>query len=100
MKTLRLPTADRAFLTYTLSGQATWPATSAPITSRIAYAAVHVVADPLAGTDPVTDAQLDWETTLAYRHHLWSLGLAVAEAMDTAQRGAGLGWERARELIR
>ena len=100
MKTLRLPTADRTFLTYTPSGHATWPATSAPITSRIAYAAAHVVADPIADADPVTNAQLDWETTLAYRHHLWSLGLAVAEAMDTAQRGMGLGWEQARELIR
>jgi hypothetical protein len=99
MKTLRLPTAKRSFLTYTPSGQATWPATSAPISSRIAYAAVHVVADPLADTDPVTRAHLDWETTLAYRHYLWSLGLAVAEAMDTAQRGMGLGWESAKELI-
>jgi hypothetical protein len=99
MKTLRLPTANRSFLTYTPSGLASWSATSDPITSRIAYAAVHVVADPLANTDPVTSAHLDWETTLAYRHHLWSLGLAVAEAMDTAQRGMGLGWEPAKELI-
>lgn len=99
MNILRLPTADRTFLTYTPSGHAPWPATRASITSRIAYAAVHVVADPLADTDPVTRAHLDWETTLAYRHYLWSLGLAVAEAMDTAQRGMGLGWESAKELI-
>jgi hypothetical protein len=66
----------------------------------VAYAAAHVVADPLADSDPVTDARLDWEATLAYRQYLWSLGLAVAEAMDTAQRGMGLGWDTARELIR
>jgi hypothetical protein len=59
-----------------------------------------VVADPLADVDPVAGARLDWEATLAYRHHLWSLGLAVAEAMDTAQRGMGLSWETAQELIR
>jgi len=99
MRTLHLPTADRTVLTYTPTCQATWPATSTPITSRVPYAAVHVVADPLDDTDPVTDARLDWEATLAYRHHLWSLGLAIAEAMDTAQRGMGLGWETAKELI-
>src|SRR5881398_2052246 len=64
------------------------------------YAAAHVVCDPLADRDPLSDARLDWEATLAYRGHLWSLGLAVADAMDTAQRGTGLGWNAARELIR
>ena len=72
----------------------------APIQSRVQYAAAHVVADPLADTDPVTASQVDWDTTLAYRHYLWSLGLAVADAMDTAQRGMGLTWESAKELIR
>jgi hypothetical protein len=66
----------------------------------VAFAAVHVVADPLAPGDPTEDAVLDWEATLAYRRYLWSLGLAVAEAMDTAQRGMGLPWAAARELIR
>lgn len=68
--------------------------------SRVAYAAAHVVADPLADTDPVGRPVVDWEATLAYRRYLWSLGLAVAEAMDTAQRGMGLTWELAKELIR
>ncbi|MGH3148137.1 MAG: dihydrodipicolinate synthase family protein [Rubrobacter sp.] len=68
--------------------------------SRVAYAATHVVCDPLADNDPTLDADLDWEATLAYRRRLWSLGLSVAEAMDTAQRGMGLGWETSRELIR
>lgn len=68
--------------------------------SRIAFSAAHVVCDPYANTDPVLHAKIDWENTLAYRRHLWSLGLSVAEAMDTAQRGMGLNWEMAKELIR
>lgn len=67
--------------------------------SRIAYAAAHVVADPFADNDPWVNPAIDWERTLAFRHHLWDLGLGVAEAMDTAQRGMGLGWPEARELI-
>ena len=69
-------------------------------TSRIAYAAVPVVADPRAENVPGVPAALDWETTLAFRRHLWSLGFGVAEAMDTAQRGAGLDYPATRELIR
>lgn len=68
--------------------------------SRIAYAAAHVVADPLAECDPWLDAAVDWDRTLAYREHLWSLGFGVAEAMDTAQRGMGLDWPTSLELIR
>jgi hypothetical protein len=68
--------------------------------TRIAYSAAHVVADPLAEQDPWLDAKLDWDRTIAYRHHLWSLGLGVAEAMDTAQRGMGLDWAASQELIR
>jgi hypothetical protein len=70
-----------------------------PPRSRTCFAAVHVVADPLAPTDPVAAPQLDWDATLAYRRHVWSHGLGVAEAMDTAQRGEALGWAAARELI-
>jgi hypothetical protein len=66
----------------------------------VAYAAVHVVADPLADNDPTLDVALDWEATLDYRRYLWSLGFSVAEAMDTAQRGMGLDWGTAEELIR
>ena len=68
--------------------------------SRLAFAAAHVVADPLADNDPWLTPAIDWERTLAFRHRLWDLGLGVAEAMDTAQRGMGLGWPEARELIR
>jgi hypothetical protein len=67
---------------------------------RIAYGAAHVVADPLADNDPWLQPAIDWERTLAFRHRLWDLGLGVAEAMDTAQRGMGLGWAEAQELIR
>ncbi|MYT28210.1 dihydrodipicolinate synthase family protein [Streptomyces sp. MspMP-M5] len=68
--------------------------------SRTVFAAAHVVADPRADTTPEGPAALDWDATLAFRHHLWAHGLGVAEAMDTAQRGAGLDWPRAAELIR
>lgn len=68
--------------------------------TRIAYAAAHVVADPLADVSPWDEAAIDWDRTLAFREHLFSLGFGVAEAMDTAQRGMGLGWDASLELIR
>ena len=71
-----------------------------PIRSRIGMAAVHVVADPLASINPSLEVALDWDATLRFRHHIWSLGLAVAEAMDTSQRGMGFDWRTAKELIR
>ncbi|MFI8853598.1 dihydrodipicolinate synthase family protein [Streptomyces sp. 891-h] len=71
-----------------------------PLTSRTVLAAAHVVADPLADTSPGGPAALDWDATLAFRRHLWGHGLGVAEAMDTAQRGMGLDWAGAAELIR
>lgn len=67
--------------------------------TRTAYAAAHVVADPLADNDPWIDPAIDWDRTLAFREHLWSLGLGVAEAMDTAQRGMGLDWPTSLDLI-
>lgn len=100
MATLNLPNADRTVTAYSLTG------TPLPFIKhkasdfpRIAYAAAHVVADPLASNDPWIDPAIDWDRTLAFRHRLWDLGLGVAEAMDTAQRGMGLGWPEARELI-
>jgi hypothetical protein len=65
----------------------------------VAFAAAHVVADPLGNVDPWLEAAVDWDATLAYRRRLWDLGLSVAEAMDTAQRGMGLDWACSRELI-
>ncbi|OKI05354.1 dihydrodipicolinate synthase family protein [Streptomyces sp. CB02923] len=73
---------------------------AAPPASRTVFAAAHVVADPFADASPDGHAAIDWDATLAFRHHLWSHGLGVAEAMDTAQRGMGLDWSSAAELIR
>lgn len=99
MTTINLPLAGR-MAPYTLTGipipLARRDAKSFP---RIVFAAAHVVADPLADNDPWLTPAIDWERTLAFRHRLWDLGLGVAEAMDTAQRGMGLGWPEARELI-
>ncbi|HVS56608.1 MAG TPA: DUF993 family protein, partial [Casimicrobiaceae bacterium] len=67
--------------------------------NRIAYSAAHVVADPFSSADPWLLPAVDWDATLAYRSYLWSLGLGVAEAMDTAQRGMGLDWPSSLELI-
>ncbi|MFJ3577123.1 dihydrodipicolinate synthase family protein [Streptomyces rubiginosohelvolus] len=68
--------------------------------SRTVFSAAHVVADPYADVAPDDPAAVDWESTLAFRRHLWAHGLGVAEAMDTAQRGMGLDWAGAAELIR
>ncbi len=68
--------------------------------NRIAYSAAHVVADPRAAIDPWLQCAIDWDATVAYRQRLWALGLGVAEAMDTAQRGMGLDWPTSLELIR
>ncbi|MFE5322947.1 dihydrodipicolinate synthase family protein [Paenibacillus sp. NPDC056579] len=97
---LRLPQAGGSLYSYTPGQSVVIELPKGPLKSRIAFSAAHVVCDPFADADPLTNAQIDWDGTLAYRRHLWSLGLAVAEAMDTAQRGMGLDWIRAQELIR
>jgi hypothetical protein len=100
MTSLTLPTAT--------GGTETWQ-TGTPLSlvppgaggfTRIAYSAAHVVSDPLADCDPWIDTAVDWDATIAYRRHLWSLGIGVAEAMDTAQRGMGLDWPTSLELIK
>jgi hypothetical protein len=83
----------------TVSRSCVYERPPAPLQSRIAYSAAHVVADPIAEQDPLTGSAIDWESTLAYRRYLWDWGLGVAEAMDTAQRGMGLNWTAAKELI-
>jgi hypothetical protein len=97
--TLNLPTAGGRLTPYLMQPQRDFPAPQPPF-SRIAYAAAHVVADPLADREPWLDAAIDWDTTIAVRQHLWSLGLGVAEAMDTAQRNMGMDWPTSLELIR
>jgi len=98
--TLKLPTADGAPENYTLRGASPLQPARGVKFDRIAYSAAHVVADPLAAVDPWLQAAVDWDATIAYRQRLWSLGLGVAEAMDTAQRGMGLDWPTSLELIR
>jgi Protein of unknown function (DUF993) len=95
---LLLPRADGSLERFVPSEPPPFAPPREPLRSRVFVAAAHVVADPLAGGESV-GAALDWEATLAYRRHLWDWGLGVAEAMDTAQRGMGLGWPEARELI-
>jgi len=85
---------------YTMRDRVTWRSPSNPPATRVAFAAAHVVADPLADNAPGAPAAIDWDTTLAFRRHLWSYGFGVADAMDTAQRGMGLGWAATQELIR
>ncbi|MBV9634907.1 MAG: dihydrodipicolinate synthase family protein [Methylobacteriaceae bacterium] len=98
--TLRLPRPDRSIETYRLSSPRDFPEKAAGAFNRVAFSAGHVVADPLAACDPWLEAAVDWDKTLAFREYLWDLGLGVAEAMDTAQRGMGLDWPTSLELIR
>ena len=98
--TLKLPSAAGRLESYTLTGAVPVRPARGVKFNRIAYSAAHVVADPLAPVDPWLQAAVDWDATIAYRRHLWSLGLGVAEAMDTAQRGMGLDWATSLELIR
>ena len=101
MPTLRLPTIGGKLASYTLRDATVWPQPiRKPAWNRVAFAATHVVADPRADIDPWLTAAIDWDSTLAFRRHLWSLGFGVAEAMDTAQRGMGLDWPTSLELIR
>ena len=99
MTRIRLPRADGTLEDYRLGEPRTSPKAEVPF-NRVAYAAAHVAGDPLADADPSLDAAIDWNATIAYREYLWSLGLGVAEAMDTAQRGMGLDWEATQQLIR
>ena len=97
---ITLPRTDGTLERYEVGEASPWPEQAAPARSRIAFAAAHVVADPLAANDPWLEAAVDWDATLAYRRHLWDLGLSLAEAMDTAQRSMGLDWPASQELIR
>ena len=98
---ITLPAADGTLQPYTLRGPAGLvPAVPGTKLNRIAYSAAHVVADARAAIDPWLQCAIDWDTTIAYRQRLWRMGLGVAEAMDTAQRGMGLDWPTSLELIR
>ena len=97
---VRLPRSGGGVEDHILGPAGAFEPPPGPPRSRVCFAAAHVVRDPLADADPTLGAALDWEATLAYRRHLWRYGFAVAEAMDTAQRGAGLDWAATSELIR
>jgi len=97
--TVTIPLDDGSLKRHDLGEPAHFERPTTPLTSRRAFAAAHVVADPMAENTPDSGANIDWEATLAFRRHLWSWGLPVAEAMDTAQRGMGLDWSATRELI-
>ncbi|MEI9430932.1 dihydrodipicolinate synthase family protein [Mesorhizobium sp. Cs1299R1N3] len=96
---IALPGESGRSTRYALVGQPVQPVIGARF-PRIAYAAAHVVADPLKMTDPWSRPVVDWDRTMAFRHHLWRLGFRIAEAMDTSQRGMGFDWTNAQELIR
>ena len=97
---LTLPTADAQLEPYRLTGTPLTPrAPRVPLT-RTAFAAAHVVSDPLRERSPWdTRPAVDWDATLAFRSQLWDQGLHLAEAMDTAQRGMGVDWPTALDLI-
>lgn len=97
---VKLPVKSGGLEAFRLSAPRDFGTAGRSTFNRIALAAAHVVADPLAAGSPWLDAAVDWEATIAYRRYLWSLGLGVAEAMDTAQRGMGLDWKNSLELIR
>ena len=98
LQTIALPTGDGKLEAYAVRAARGYARPSRPFTRR-ALAAAHVVADPLSAREPWLEAAVDWEATLAYRRHLWSWGLGLAEAMDTAQRGMGLDWPSSLALI-
>ncbi len=100
MASLMLPTPARRLERYQTRGPGQFPTAAPGPFSRIAFAAAHVVADPWSERDPWLAPAIDWERTIGYRLHLYRLGFAVAEAMDTAQRGMGLDWPTSLELIR
>ncbi|WP_442892935.1 dihydrodipicolinate synthase family protein [Arthrobacter sp. USHLN218] len=97
---LLLPDAFGNLSDFTLSQPGNWTRPQVPLTARKVYAAAHVTPHVFADNTPGAPAALDWDATLGFRHELWSYGLGVADAMDTAQRGMGLDWTATKELIR
>ncbi len=97
---IKLPTAERKVEPFVLSQPREFPKLQKHAFNRTAYSAAHVAGDPLSTREPWLACAVDWDATIAYRRHLWSLGLGVAEAMDTAQRGMGMDWPTSLELIR
>ena len=99
MYTIKLPEINNQLIPHTLTEHIIEEPKTTKF-NRNVFAAAHVVANPLSQEDPLTTCSIDWDKTLAYRRYLSKLGLGIAEAMDTAQRGMGLDWDNALELIR
>lgn len=99
IQTIQLPTLQGTIESYQVGAPKSFRRPSKPFT-RVAYAAAHLVAEPISAKKPWPDAAIDWDATLAYRRHLWSWGFGIAEAMDTAQRGMGLDWNNSLLLIK
>lgn len=100
MSAVLLPDGNGSLTEHVLAEPGGWTRPQAPLSSRKAYAAAHVVPHALGDNTPGAPARLDWDATLGFRHDIWSYGLGVADAMDTAQRGMGLDWAATQELIR
>ncbi len=96
---IALPDASGVLNDYQLEGTPIAQARLAQNASRVVFSAAHVVADPFSEADPFGSAAVDWSATMSFRRYLHDLGLGIAEAMDTAQRGMGLDWNGALELI-
>jgi hypothetical protein len=97
---ISLPDGNGRISEYTLNGTPIAAGRLGQDAARVVYSAAHVVADPFTANDPTGRATVDWAKTMEFRHYLHDLGLGIAEAMDTAQRGMGLDWAGALELIR
>ena len=97
---VKLVRSDGSTYNYATCREPLMPSQRGRFETRIAFAAAHVVVDPLRTAEPLTHPVVDWDATISYREYLWSLGFGVAEAMDTAQRGMGLDWPLALELIK
>src|SRR4051812_17434245 len=100
MPAIQLPTADGSLTIHPMGPASPFALTGPPIEIRTVYAAAHTVMDARGSQDPWDAPLVDWDATRAFRHRLWALGLKIAEAMDTSQRGLGLDWLGAKELIR
>lgn len=100
MNSVFLPGNNGSLSEYVLSEPGSWTRPLAPLQSRKVYAAAHVIPDIYGDNTPGAPAQIDWDATLGFRHEVWSYGLGVADAMDTAQRGMGLDWAATQQLIR
>jgi hypothetical protein len=97
--TIQLPASDGSVQAHTMSPASRFALAGPPIEVRTVYAAAHAVMDARNSENPWDAPAVDWDATMAFRHRLWALGMKIAEAMDTSQRGLGLDWSGAKELI-